>query len=110
MMAVTGCPLSAAIDMASRKVARLNGLDEKGEIKPGRRADLIFLTLGESRLKIKQTLVAKGWCMKHFEAKWRFFNQNPTWNPTVEIKSDRKPPSFRGRMTLPTKMISSLGL
>ena len=57
MMRFTGCSLESAINMASRNPARLIGLDDVGEIKEGKRADLILFTLEDSEMKIHQTYI-----------------------------------------------------
>jgi N-acetylglucosamine-6-phosphate deacetylase len=55
---VTGCSLSEAIQMASGNTARLNGLTDRGAIRPGMRADLILFTLEDFNMDIKKTIVA----------------------------------------------------
>ena len=57
MMRFTGCSLESAINMASRNPARLMGLDDIGEIKEGKRADLILFTQEGSEIEIHQTFV-----------------------------------------------------
>ncbi len=57
VMKVTGCDLATAIQMSSLNPARLYGLDDRGEIKPGSRADLILFTIEENEIDIKKTLV-----------------------------------------------------
>jgi len=57
MMEVTGCTLADAIRMASANPARLYGLNDRGTIEPGKRADLILFEIGESELMIKKTFV-----------------------------------------------------
>jgi N-acetylglucosamine-6-phosphate deacetylase len=57
MMRFTGCSLESAINMASRNPARLIGLDDIGEIKVGKRADLIFFTLDDSNVNIHKTML-----------------------------------------------------
>ena len=44
--------------MASRNPARLLGLNDRGEISPGKRADLILFKMGENGLEMQQTIVA----------------------------------------------------
>jgi alpha-D-ribose 1-methylphosphonate 5-triphosphate diphosphatase PhnM len=44
--------------MASTNPARLIGLNNRGEIRPGLRADLILFTLEEGDIIIQQTIVA----------------------------------------------------
>ena len=57
-MHITNCPLSEAIDMASGNPARLLGLADRGEIKRGKRADLIRLTFTQSNFSIKDTIIS----------------------------------------------------
>ena len=57
-MRFTGCTLEEAIRMASTNPARLLGLDQLGEIAPGKRADLILFNLDEGEMVIRRTLVA----------------------------------------------------
>ncbi len=57
-MRFTGCSLSEAIRMASTNPARLMGLDQLGEIGPGKRADLILFTMEDGEMVIQRTLVA----------------------------------------------------
>jgi len=58
IMRFTQCSLAEAIHMASRNPARLYGLDDRGEIKPGKRADLIVFTLQKNVLTIQKTILA----------------------------------------------------
>ena len=57
MMRFTGCSLESAISMASRNPARLMGLDDIGEIKVGKRADLILFTMEDNNMDINQTII-----------------------------------------------------
>lgn len=57
IMNVTGCLLGEAIQMASTNPARLYKLTDRGELKPGMRADLILFEIGERELEIKKTYV-----------------------------------------------------
>jgi N-acetylglucosamine-6-phosphate deacetylase len=57
MMQFTGCSLESAINMATRNPARLIGLDDVGEIKVGKRADLILFSMEEDGIHIRQTLL-----------------------------------------------------
>jgi N-acetylglucosamine-6-phosphate deacetylase len=57
IMNITGCTLGEAIRMGSTNPAKLYGLTDRGEIAPGKRADLIFFTIGERELNIKKTYV-----------------------------------------------------
>jgi N-acetylglucosamine-6-phosphate deacetylase len=58
MMKYTGCSLAQAIRMASTNPARFLGLNDRGEIMPGKRADLILFTIENGRIIIQQTIVA----------------------------------------------------
>lgn len=58
VMKVTGCSLAQVIQMASTNPARLYGLKDRGEIKPGLRADLILFTMENFKMNIKKTMVA----------------------------------------------------
>jgi N-acetylglucosamine-6-phosphate deacetylase len=58
MMKFTGCSLAQAIQMASTNPARLLRLEDRGEIEPGKRADLILFTIEDGRIIIQQTIVA----------------------------------------------------
>jgi N-acetylglucosamine-6-phosphate deacetylase len=58
IMQVTGCTLAEAIRMASTNPARLYGLADRGELRPGLRADLIVFRPGATDLAIEQTFVA----------------------------------------------------
>ncbi len=57
VMEVTGCDLATAIQMSSSNPARLYGLVDRGELKPGLRADLILFSLKEGNMNILQTIV-----------------------------------------------------
>lgn len=58
MMAFTQCSLADAIHMTSRNPARLLGLHDRGEISPGKRADLVLFKLREDgSLDIRKTVV-----------------------------------------------------
>lgn len=58
MMKFTDCSLSEAIQMATVNPARLYGLDDRGEIKIGKRADLVLFSLIEDDFVIHKTVVA----------------------------------------------------
>jgi N-acetylglucosamine-6-phosphate deacetylase len=58
IMRFTQCSLGEAIRMASTNPARLMGLDHLGEIKEGKRADLILFTLEDGKMVIQKTWVA----------------------------------------------------
>ena len=54
----TQCSLAEAIHMTSRNPARLCGLNKRGEIRPGNRADLILFTMDNGKMVIKKTIIA----------------------------------------------------
>ncbi len=58
IMKVTGCDLASAIQMASTNNAQFYGLNDRGEITPGKRADLILFTIDNFDLNVKKTIVA----------------------------------------------------
>jgi N-acetylglucosamine-6-phosphate deacetylase len=58
IMKFTDCSLGNAIKMASSNPARLLGLNEIGEIKQGKRADLILFTIEDGRIVIQIKIVA----------------------------------------------------
>lgn len=53
----TGCSLATAINMASRNVAAIYKLNDRGELVSGKRADVILFELSDNRLKIIRTYV-----------------------------------------------------
>ena len=55
MMNYTGCSLGEAINFASQNVARINNLNDRGLLAPGKRADLILFEKEANKLLIKQT-------------------------------------------------------
>ena len=55
MMKLTGCSLSKAINMASRNVARIYDLDDRGILAQGKRADLILFEREGNQLQIEKT-------------------------------------------------------
>ena len=57
MILFTHCLLADAIHMASRNPARLYGMNDRGEIKPGKRADLILFTIEKNNIVIKKTII-----------------------------------------------------
>ena len=57
VMKVTGCSLAEAIRMASLNPAKLYGLNDRGEISTGKRADIILFRMVNDELVIKKTYV-----------------------------------------------------
>jgi len=57
IMNFTGCSLTKAIDIASRNVARIYNLDDRGVIASGKRADLIIFEREGNQIKIKKTIL-----------------------------------------------------
>jgi len=58
VLSYTSCSLAESIHMASRNPARLFGITDRGELKTGKRADLILFTLREGEIKIHKTILA----------------------------------------------------
>jgi N-acetylglucosamine-6-phosphate deacetylase len=58
IMKFTKCSLADAIQMASTNPARLLGLNDIGEINPGKRADLILFTIENEKIVVQKTIVA----------------------------------------------------
>jgi N-acetylglucosamine-6-phosphate deacetylase len=58
IMKFTGCSLKDAIQMASTNPAHLIGLGDRGEIKIGKRADLILFTLEDGNMVVQKTIIA----------------------------------------------------
>ena len=56
MMSYTGCTPGEAIRMASSNAARIYGLDDRGVLAPGKRADIILFELKDKSIIIKETL------------------------------------------------------
>jgi N-acetylglucosamine-6-phosphate deacetylase len=57
MVRHTGCTLAEAINMASKNVANLFGWNDRGQLLPGRRADLILLKQNGDDLVLEQCFV-----------------------------------------------------
>ena len=55
MMNFTGCSLTRAIDMASANVAPVYGLNDRGTLTPGKRADIILFERDGNQVQIKKT-------------------------------------------------------
>lgn len=58
MMKLTACSLEDAVRMASTNPAKELGLDHIGEIKKGKRADIILFTIEDQKMVIQKTIVA----------------------------------------------------
>ncbi len=59
MMNFTGCTLRQAVNLATRNVARVHRLNDRGVLEEGRRADIILFTTGENNeVNILETWVA----------------------------------------------------
>jgi len=57
IMEVTGCTLADAVKMASTNPARLYGLNDRGTLTTGKRADIILFKLEDYKVKILSTYV-----------------------------------------------------
>ncbi|VAW19585.1 hypothetical protein MNBD_BACTEROID05-1170, partial [hydrothermal vent metagenome] len=58
VISFTQCSLADAIHMASRNPARLLNLNDRGEIRPGKRADLVLFQMENGKMRIIKTVVA----------------------------------------------------
>ena len=58
VMMFTECSLQGAIKLASTNPARLMGLEDRGEVAVGKRADLILFTIEDGEMIIQKTMVA----------------------------------------------------
>ncbi len=58
MMKFTGCTLQEAVEMATKNPARLYGLEDRGVLAPGKRADMTLFRLEEGKVKIEEVVVA----------------------------------------------------
>src|SRR5690606_37563680 len=58
VMKITGCSLANAIQMATLNPAHLHKLSDRGQLEPGKRADLIVFTMENFNMKILKTIVA----------------------------------------------------
>ncbi|HUV13712.1 MAG TPA: amidohydrolase family protein [Acidobacteriota bacterium] len=58
LMRFTGCSLADAVHVMTRNPAQLYGLEDRGEIKTGKRADLIVFTFRKGRAEIMKTYLA----------------------------------------------------
>ncbi|TAL81191.1 MAG: N-acetylglucosamine-6-phosphate deacetylase [Bacteroidetes bacterium] len=58
MMKFTHCSLGNAVQMASTNPARALGLKDIGELKQGKRADLILFTIEDDKIVIQKTIIA----------------------------------------------------
>ena len=57
IISFTQCSLADAIHMASRNPSRLLGLNDRGELATGKRADLVWFRMDGGRLEVKKTMV-----------------------------------------------------
>ena len=57
IMKFTHCSIGEAINMASRNPARILGLDDRGDLSVGKRADLILFTMANNKISIAETVV-----------------------------------------------------
>ena len=55
MMKFTGCCLADAVHMASRNQAALFGLNDRGQLSPGKRADIVLFRLENFKISVLQT-------------------------------------------------------
>ena len=57
IISFTQCSLPDAIHMATRNPARLLGLHDRGELSPGKRADLVWFEMKNGELLVRKTMV-----------------------------------------------------
>lgn len=57
IMKVTGCSLAKAIQMTATNPALLHNLNDRGNLEPGKRADIILFTMEDFNMKIRKTIV-----------------------------------------------------
>ena len=57
IMKFTGCSLGDAIQMASTNPEKILQLNDRGEISPGKRADLILFTIENGKMVIQKTIL-----------------------------------------------------
>jgi len=57
LMRFTDCSMAEAVHAATRNPARLYGLSDRGELLPGKRADLILFRMNNGRVEIVKTYV-----------------------------------------------------
>ncbi len=57
IMEVTGCSLADAIQMASTNPAKLYGLNDRGTLDEGKRADIILFKINDSKIDLLKTYV-----------------------------------------------------
>ena len=58
VLAWTGCSLADAVHMASRNQARLLKLENRGELRSGKRADLVLFKLEKEGIRVFRTVLA----------------------------------------------------
>lgn len=57
VMKFTGCQVAEAFDMASSNVAEVSGINDRGSLESGKRADLVLFEIRGYEIIIKQVLV-----------------------------------------------------
>jgi len=57
VMKFTGCQVAEAFDMASSNVAEVSGINDRGSLESGKRADLVLFKIRGFEIIIKQVLV-----------------------------------------------------
>jgi len=57
MMSFTGCTLGEAVNMATKNVARICRLPDRGVLEPRKRADVVLFKKDGDKLSVKQTRV-----------------------------------------------------
>ena len=57
VMNFTGCLLSDAVKMASENASKIYGLNDRGNLDPGNRADIILFDLTRNKIRIERTFL-----------------------------------------------------
>jgi len=57
MIQFSGCPIKEAFQMATKNPAKLNSLDDRGELSVGKRADCILFNYDGNEIQVVQTIV-----------------------------------------------------
>jgi N-acetylglucosamine-6-phosphate deacetylase len=56
MLRDTGCTMGQAVDLATRNVARVMGLHDRGSLENEKKADMVLFYIADGKLKISQTI------------------------------------------------------
>lgn len=62
MMEFSGCTLKEAVNMSTKNPAQLYGIDDRGILAPGKRADIIFFELENRKLNLLKIMKSGEFC------------------------------------------------